>query len=98
MTEEIERELQDLREQLLLLQVENVKTRNGWLNWMRNTGFLLLVFGITIFSGILQSHHSPESNPIVATFGVMAIFMLVLGAWTALWSLRPLAERLMKLG
>lgn len=97
MTEaDIENEFRSLKAQLAALQEEHAKTRFGWLYWMRNTGFLLLVFGISVFFGVLQSHTRIESNPVAMTLGVMAIFMLVLGLWLAAWSLRPLAERIMK--
>lgn len=97
MTEaEIENELQDLKAQLANLREEHAKTRYGWLFWMRNTGFLLLVFGISVFFGVLQSHAKIESNPVGVALVLMAIFMFVLGLWLAAWSLRPLAERMMK--
>jgi hypothetical protein len=97
MTEaEIENELQTLKAQLALLQEEHAKTRFGWLYWLRNTGFLLMVLGIAVFLGVLQVHGKIESNPVAMTLGVMAIFLFLMGAWVAMWSLRPLAERIMK--
>ena len=97
MTEaEVESELQNLKAQLAALQEEHAKTRYGWLFWLRNTGFLLLVFGIAVFFGVLKSHGDIESNPVAITFVVMAIFMFILGAWLAAFSLRPMAEMLMK--
>ena len=48
MTEaEVEKELQNLQFQLVLLQEEHAKTRSSWLYLLRVTGFLLLAFGIT---------------------------------------------------
>ena len=41
MSEETDREIQQLKQQLALLQQESARTRTGWLNWMRMTGFLL---------------------------------------------------------
>jgi len=97
MTEaEIENELQSLKAQLAALQEEHAKTRFGWLWWMRNTGFLLLVLGISVFFGVLQVHGKIESNPVAMTLGLIAIFMFLFGVWLAAWSLRPLAERIMK--
>ena len=97
MTEaEVENELQSLKAQLAALQEEHAKTRFGWLWWMRNTGFLLLVLGISIFFGVLQVHGKIESNPVAMTLGLMATFMFLLGAWLAACSLRPLAERILK--
>jgi len=97
MTEaEIESELQGLKAQVALLQEEHAKTRFGWLYWLRNTGFLLMVLGISMFAGVLQVRGKIESNPVAMTLGLMAIFMFLIGVWVAIWSLRPLAERLMK--
>jgi hypothetical protein len=96
MTDETDHELQDLKQQLSLLQREHARTRNGWLNWIRATGQLLLVFGAALLFGVLISHGNPASNPVAATFGVMAIFMLLLGLWSLVWSLQPMAEKLMK--
>ncbi|HJZ19719.1 MAG TPA: hypothetical protein VJ226_02110 [Bradyrhizobium sp.] len=97
MTEaEVENELEYLRAQLAALKEEHAKTRFGWLYFLRNTGFLLLVYGITSFCGILQSHAKIESSPIAQTIVLMAIFMLIFGAWFAGWSLKPAAERMMK--
>jgi hypothetical protein len=97
MTEaEIESELQTLKSQLAALQEEHAKTRFGWLYWLRNTGFLLMVLGLAIFAGVLQVHGKIESNPVAMTLGVMAIFLFLMGVWVAMWSLRPLAERIMK--
>lgn len=97
MTEaEVESELESLKSQLAALQEEHAKTRYGWLFWLRNTGFMLLVFGISIFFGVLKSRGDIESNPIAITFSVMALFMFILGAWLAICSLRPFAERMMK--
>jgi Na+/melibiose symporter-like transporter len=95
MTDEVDRELQDLKQKLSLLQREHARTRNGWLNWIRSTGQLLLTFGAALILGVLTSHRN-LTNPVAATFGVMAIFMLVLGLWSFVWSLRPMAEKLMK--
>lgn len=94
--EEMERELHGLQEQLALLQKEHAKTRNGWLYGMRNTGFLLSVFGVAFLLGVWESHPVANPNPIVTTFVIMAVLMLVLGAWLWLWSLRPMAERMMR--
>jgi len=97
MTEaEVETELESLKTQLAALKEEHAKTRYGWLYWMRNTGFLLLVFGITFLFGILQSHAKIESSPIGQSIVLMAILLLLFGTWVAMWSLRPLAERIMK--
>jgi amino acid transporter len=97
MTEaEVENELEYLKAQLAALREEHAKTRAGWLYWLRNTGFLLLVFGITFFFGVLQSHAKIESSPIGQTIVLMAILMLLFGAWLAACSLKPLAERIMK--
>ena len=97
MTEaEVENELEYLKAQLATLKEEHAKTRFGWLYFLRNTGFLLLVFGIVFFCGVLQSHAKIESSPIGQTFVLMAIFMLIFGAWFSAWSLKPLAERMMK--
>jgi hypothetical protein len=97
MTEaEIESELQNLHFQLVLLQEEHAKTRFGWLYFLRNTGFLLMVLGISMFIGVLQVHGKIESNPVAMTLGLMGTFMFLIGVWVAIWSLRPLAERLMK--
>jgi hypothetical protein len=97
MTEaEIESELQNLQFQLVLLQEEHAKTRFGWLYFLRNTGFLLLVLGISMFFGVLQVHGKIESNPVAQMFVMMAIFQILFGVWLAAWSTRPLAERLMK--
>jgi hypothetical protein len=96
MTDETDRELQDLKQQLSLLQREHARTKNGWLNWIRSTGQLHLIFGTALLFGVLTSHGNPASNPVAATLGVMAIFMLVLGLWSIVWSLRPMAEKLMK--
>lgn len=94
--EEIKRELQNLNEQLALLQQEHAKTRNGWLYSLRNTGFLLAVFGVALLLGVWESHAKLNSNPVAITFAVMAIFMLALGLWLWFWSLRPVAERMMR--
>jgi hypothetical protein len=95
MTEqEMERELHDLKERLALLQKEHTKTRKGWLYLQRHTGFLLSVLGASVLIGVWGSH--PEHNPVAATLGIMSIFMLVMGAWLWFWSLRPAAERLMR--
>jgi hypothetical protein len=95
MTEqEMERKLLDLEEQLTLLQKEHAKTRNGWLYLQRHTGSFLSVLGVAFLLGVWESH--PEHNPVAATLGIMAIIMLVLGAWLWFWSLRPAAERLMR--
>jgi hypothetical protein len=96
--EEIERELQNLKEQLALLQTEHAKTRSGWLYWMRNTGFLLCVWGAAFLLGVWQTHPErlPVPNPIQITIAIMAIVLLAFGAWFWLFSLRPMAERLMK--
>jgi len=97
MTEtEIESELQSLRSQLATLQEEHAKTRYGWLYWLRMTGFLLLVFGIAIFFGVLKAHADIDANPVAISFIVMAIFLLVIGAWLAVCSLRPMAEKIMR--
>jgi len=101
MTEaEIKNELQNLQFQLVLLQEEHAKTRFGWLYWMRNTGFLLLVLGISMFFGIwkaaLNPHVNIETNPLVASLGLIGIFLFGFGLWLVAFSLRPLAERLMK--
>jgi len=97
MTEaELESELENLKAQLMLLQEEHAKTRFGWLYLLRNTGFLLLVLGISMFFGVLQAHGKIESNPVGQMFIMMAIFQLLFGAWLAAWSTRWLAERMMK--
>jgi hypothetical protein len=94
--EEIKRELRNLKEQLALLQKEHAKTRNGWLYSLRNTGFLLTVFGVALLLGVWESQAKLNSNPVAITFAVMAIFMLALGLWLWFWSLQPLAERMMR--
>ena len=38
MSAEFEREMQELKRAVALLQRENTRTRTGWLNWMRATG------------------------------------------------------------
>jgi hypothetical protein len=97
MTEaEVDDELEYLKAQLAALKEEHAKTRAGWLCWLRNTGYLLLVYGIASFFGILQSHAKIESSPIGQTIVLMAIFMLIFGVWLAACSLKPLAERMMK--
>jgi hypothetical protein len=93
---EVENELENLKMQIVLLQEEHAQTRFGWLWWLRNTGFLLLVLGIAFFFGILKSPGKIESSPIGFTLVMMATFMLIFGAWFVAFSLRPLAERLMK--
>ena len=90
------RELQNLNEQLALLQQEHAKTRNGWLYSLRDTGFLLAVFGVALLLGVGESQAKLNSNPVAITFAVMAIFMLALGLWLWFWSLRPVAERMMR--
>lgn len=86
------RELQNLNEQLALLQQEHAKTRNGWLYSLRDTGFLLAVFGVALLLGVGESQAKLNSNPVAITFAVMAIFTLALGLWLWFWSLRPVAE------
>jgi hypothetical protein len=49
---EIEAELENLKQQLLLLQKEHGNTRGGWINWLRRTGLLLALFGGAILYGI----------------------------------------------
>jgi hypothetical protein len=97
MTEaKVENELEYLKAQLAALKEEHAKTRFGWLYWLRNTGVLLLVLGIAFFFGVLQSQAKIESSPIGQTIVLMAILMLIFGAWLAAFSLRPLADRMMK--
>jgi Na+/melibiose symporter-like transporter len=81
--EEIEAKLQTLSEQLAHLQKEQTDTRRGWANWLQSTGTLLAVFGAAIFLGIFQSHPAQNSNLLVLTLAVMAIFMLAVAFW--LW-------------
>jgi hypothetical protein len=55
-----------------------------------------VVFGLSVFLGVLASRGDHSSNPVAITFTVMAIFMLVLGLWSMSWSLRTMAERMMR--
>jgi Na+/melibiose symporter-like transporter len=96
MTEaEVENELQNLKAQLALLQEEHAKTRNGWLWWLRNTGFMLTVFSVAVFAGVLMSHVEVSSNPIAISLIMMSLFMLAFGLWLMAWSIRRLWERMM---
>jgi Na+/melibiose symporter-like transporter len=96
MDHELRDEMQELKRQLARLQLEHAKTRNGWINWMRATGLLLVMFGASFLVGVLSSKH--PSTAIGTTFAIMAVVMLVLGAWSLAWSLRPIAERMMNAG
>ena len=50
MSAESERELRELKQQVTLLQQENARTRVYWLNWIRATGLLLLVYAAPFYS------------------------------------------------
>jgi hypothetical protein len=90
MTEETDGKLRALEEQIAVLRSEHLRTRNGSLCVMRNTGFLLLVLGGVLFLG---GHGSADA--VMGMVGVMGILMLPLGIWFVVWSLRPMAERIM---
>src|ERR1700730_9700268 len=90
---EIEAELENLKQQLLLLQKEHGNTRGGWINWLRRTGLLLALFGGAILYGIWQSHAQAHSNPVAITLAVMGIFMLGIALYLWLCSLPPIADR-----
>lgn len=96
MTAEIEHELQNLKEQLALLQTEHAKTRAGWLYLTRNTGILLAGLGIAMFVGVLKSHAQIDSNPVTIALTMMSLLMLAFGLWLLVFSIRRVAERLMK--
>src|ERR1700722_10820423 len=96
MSEEFDRELQELKQQVALLRQENAATRTGWLKWMRATGILLLVYGGGIFLGVLQSHVKVDHSPVATSFGMIALFLAASGGWCLLWSFRAMAEKLMK--
>lgn len=98
MSEETDREIQQLKQQLALLQQESARTRTGWLNWMRMTGFLLVVYAASVFTGVLSAHSKVESNPVAIALVISAIFMAACGGWCLLWSNRGMAEKLMKNG
>jgi protein-S-isoprenylcysteine O-methyltransferase Ste14 len=96
MDEQADRELQELKQQLALLQQAHAATRNGWLKWLRATAVLLLVYAGAIFLGILQSKGNPATNPVAISFVITALFMAACGLWCLLWSFRWMAEKLMK--
>ena len=62
MSEESERELQELKQQVALVQRENARTRTGWLNWMRATGLLPSVYAGSILLGVLGMHGRVETS------------------------------------
>ncbi len=96
MSEESDRELQELKQQVALLRQENAATRTGWMKWMRATGVLLLLYGGGLLLGVLQSHAKLEHSPVAISFGIMAIFLAASGGWCLLWSFRWMTEKLMK--
>jgi protein-S-isoprenylcysteine O-methyltransferase Ste14 len=96
MSAESERELQELKQQVALLQRENARTRTGWLNWMRATGLLLSVYAGSILLGVLKMQGKVETNPVAISFVITALFMAACGGWCLLWSFRWMAEKLMK--
>ena len=97
MTErEIENELQTLRTQLASLQDEHAKTRRGWLHWMRSTGWLLGVYTVAIFLGLMRSHASIESNPVAIALLLIGLFMFPVALWLLGWSTQWGANKLMR--
>ena len=88
--EDLERKLQKLEAELVLLRRENENTRAGWLTVMRNTGFLFLALSAVF---LLGGHNS--SNALKSMFEILGTLTLVLGLWSLVWSFKPVVGLVM---
>jgi hypothetical protein len=93
MVQDIDRELRELKQQLALLKDEHARTRNGWSYFLQTTGLILVLYGVSIFLGVLESRY-PTSPPAMS-LAVLGIFMLVIGAWLIISGMRRVAEWMM---
>jgi hypothetical protein len=84
MSEETDRKVRWLEEQVVLLRKEVMRTRYGWKFSLRITGFLLFFIGALILFRI----HTGDSG-IDGVYQLQGKIMEVLGAWCFGWSFSP---------
>ena len=92
--EDLERKLQKLEAELVLLRRENENPRAGWLTVMRNTGFLFLALSAVF---LLGGHNGAigSSNALKSMFEILGTLTLVLGLWSLVWSFKPVVGLVM---
>ena len=92
MTQEVI-ELENLKRQIALLQKEQATTRRGWIRWLRLTGSVLGLWGLSIIVGALP-HAELNSNvpPLVIMLILMGLFMALAGVWLGVCSIPSLAN------